>query len=42
MKPYKAQTLVKIDGIVALFMALDRAMRNGDNEIESGRGVLLL
>ncbi|MDR6938532.1 phage terminase large subunit-like protein [Arcanobacterium hippocoleae] len=45
IKPDKAKSTEKIDGIVALIMALDRAIRNGDEASESvydERGLLFI
>lgn len=44
LKPDKAQSQGKIDGIVALVMAVDRAMRHGPSRasIYEGRGILTL
>lgn len=44
LKPDKAQSQGRIDGIVALVMALDRAMRQGDGagSVYDERGIVLL
>ena len=46
IKPDKAKSTEKIDGIVALIMALDRAIRNGSEEtgesVYDQRGLLFI
>jgi phage terminase large subunit-like protein len=45
IKPDKERSIEKIDGMVALIMGLDRAIRNEGEQVQSvyeGRGVLLL
>lgn len=46
IKPDKAKSTEKIDGIVALIMALDRAIRNGGSEdaesVYDERGLLFI
>ena len=45
IKPDKEKSTEKIDGVVATVMALDRAIRCGNDSSESvydGRGILLL
>ena len=46
IKPDKAKSTEKIDGIVALIMALDRAIRNGGDEASESvydeRGLLFI
>jgi phage terminase large subunit-like protein len=43
LKPDKAESQGKIDGLVALLMALDRAMRHGDERsVYEERGILVL
>ena len=45
IKPYKEKSTEKIDGAVATIMALDRAIRCGNENGESvydGRGLLFL
>ena len=46
IKPDKAKSTEKIDGIVALIMALDRAIRNGGDEtaesVYDQRGLLFI
>ena len=40
LKPDKEKSTEKIDGIVALILAIDRVMRNGEGSIYDRRGVL--
>ena len=44
IKPDKAKSTEKIDGVVAIIMGLDRAIRNEDNgdSVYDGRGLLML
>lgn len=44
IKPTKAKSVEKIDGIVALIMGLDRCIRNGGEttSVYDGRGILLI
>lgn len=44
IKPDKEKSTERIDGAVALIMALDRAIRNGNccGSVYDGRGILVL
>lgn len=42
IKPYKEKSSEKIDGVVALIMALDRAIRNQGRSVYDERGILIL
>ena len=43
VKPDRRKSSKRIDGIVALIMAIDRAMRNGDaGSVYDGRGLEVL